>query len=121
MSPAESHHARNRDADGYVQQYDDRGHPVFPASKALARDLRRAKNDVLSTMGVVVSGEAGRSSTLKDKKAFNIITSENDYGLAIVALDHAIYFFGSWWIESLRRRIQVSGLPYCYKKSKKSF
>ncbi|EED15267.1 conserved hypothetical protein [Talaromyces stipitatus ATCC 10500] len=103
----QAYRSRNHNADGYVQQYDERGHPIFPESKALARELRRAKNDVLSTMGVVVSGEAGRSSILKDKKAVNAITAENDYGLVIVAFDHAMHFFGSWWVSSLSRRVQT--------------
>lgn len=59
-------------------------------------------------MGVVVSGEAGRTGNLKDKKSFNAVTAENDYGLVIVAFDHAVHFFGSWWVASLSRRIQVS-------------
>ncbi|KAH8693623.1 hypothetical protein BGW36DRAFT_323720 [Talaromyces proteolyticus] len=91
----------------YVQQYDERGHPVFPKSKALARDLRRAKNDVLSTMGVVVSGETGRSGTTRDKKKVKDITAENDYGLVIETVDHVMYFFGSWWVGSFGSRIQT--------------
>jgi hypothetical protein len=59
-------------------------------------------------MGVVVSGEAGRTGNLKDKKSFNAVTAENDYGLIIVAFDHAVHFFGSWWVGSLSRRIQVN-------------
>ncbi|KUL86085.1 hypothetical protein ZTR_07724 [Talaromyces verruculosus] len=107
--PSESQQqtSHSRSTDGYVQQYDERGHPIFPESKALARELRRAKNDVLSTMGVVVSGEAGRTGNMKDKKSFNAVTAENDYGLVIVAFDHAVHFFGSWWVGSLSRRIQT--------------
>jgi hypothetical protein len=91
----------------YVQQYDERGHPTFPRSKALARDLRRAKNDVLSTMGVVVSGETGRPGTSRDRKRVKTITAENDYGLLLVALDHITDFFGSWGVVSLLSRVQV--------------
>ncbi len=58
-------------------------------------------------MGVVVRGEAGKTGNVKDKKSFNAVTAENDYGLVIVALDHAAHFFGSWWVGSLCRRVQV--------------
>jgi hypothetical protein len=58
-------------------------------------------------MGVVVSGEAGRPGVLKDKKSVTDTTAENDYGLVIVAFDHVLHFFGSWWVRSLGRRIQV--------------
>lgn len=114
QSHAPSNRPVSHSADDYVQQYDERGHPVFPESKALARDLRRAKNDVLSTMGVVVSGEAGRSGFLSAKKSVGDITAENDYGLVIVAFDHVLHFFGSWSAGSLGRRIQVRVISHFF-------
>ncbi|EEP79933.1 predicted protein [Uncinocarpus reesii 1704] len=69
----------NTNADGYVQQYDDRGHPINPASKTLGKQLRRAKNDILSTMGIVVSGEDGKAGTPKERKKAELLARENTY------------------------------------------
>ncbi|KAE8148557.1 hypothetical protein BDV25DRAFT_158025 [Aspergillus avenaceus] len=93
-------------ADGYVQHYDERGHPVNPESKAFGRDLRRAKNDILSTMGVVVS-EEGNSRGPTDEEKMDTINVENDYGLVMATLDQISVFLGSWWTTSLSGRIQT--------------
>ncbi|EGC45629.1 conserved hypothetical protein [Histoplasma capsulatum var. duboisii H88] len=94
-------------ADGYVQEYDVRGHPVNLSSKALARQLRRAKNDILSTMGIVVSGEDGTLGISKERQRMNLLSTENDYGLALATLDQVAMFFSSWWTTSLAARIQT--------------
>ncbi|OJD18727.1 hypothetical protein AJ78_01264 [Emergomyces pasteurianus Ep9510] len=94
-------------ADGYVQEYDARGHPINPSSKALARQLRRAKNDILSTMGIVVSGEDGTLGISKERQRMNLLSTENDYGLAMATLDQVVMFFSSWWTTSLASRIQT--------------
>ncbi|KKZ65006.1 hypothetical protein EMCG_09086 [[Emmonsia] crescens] len=94
-------------ADGYVQEYDARGHPINPNSKALARQLRRAKNDILSTMGIVVSGEDGTLGISKERQRMNLLSTENDYGLAMATLDQVVMFFSSWWTTSLAARIQT--------------
>ncbi|EEQ88622.2 hypothetical protein RJZ56_000362 [Blastomyces dermatitidis] len=94
-------------ADGYVQEYDARGHPINPDSKALARQLRRAKNDILSTMGIVVSGEDGSLGISKERQRMNLLSSENDYGLAMATVDQVVMFFSSWWTTSLAARIQT--------------
>lgn len=90
-----------------MQQYDTRGHPVNPESKALGRELRKAKNDILSTMGVVVSGEDRNASTSNEQQKINQIAAENDFGLVITTLDQLFVFFGTWWSSSLTGRIQV--------------
>ncbi|KAL5003889.1 hypothetical protein BDV10DRAFT_154574 [Aspergillus recurvatus] len=92
-------------ADGYVQHYDERGHPVNPESKSFGRDLRRAKNDILSTMGIVVSEDANRGRNEQQK--IDAIVTENDYGLVMVTLDQISVFLGSWWTTSLTGRIQT--------------
>lgn len=94
-------------ADGYVQQYDARGHPINPESKALGRELRRAKNDILSTMGIVVSGEDRNASPSDEQQKINQIAAENDFGLVITTLDQLFVFFGTWWSSSLTGRVQV--------------
>ncbi|KKK20672.1 hypothetical protein ARAM_000327, partial [Aspergillus rambellii] len=65
-------------ADGYVQHYDERGHPVNTESKNFGRELRRAKNDILSTMGIVVSEDGNRGRSEQEK--IDMIVAENDYG-----------------------------------------
>ncbi|EEH19156.2 hypothetical protein PABG_01475 [Paracoccidioides brasiliensis Pb03] len=94
-------------ADGYVQEYDARGHPINPSSKALARQLRRAKNDILSTMGIVVSGEDGNLGISKERQHMSLLSTENDYGLAMATLDQVFMFCSSWWTTSLAARIQT--------------
>jgi hypothetical protein len=94
-------------ADGYVQHYDERGHPVNPESKSFGRELRRAKNDILSTMGIVVS-EEGNAAGPSEQQKIERITAENDYGLIMATLDQISVFLGTWWTSSLTHRIQVS-------------
>jgi hypothetical protein len=94
-----------------MQQYDARGHPVNPESKLLGRELRRAKNDILSTMGVVVSGEDRNASSSNEQEKINQITTENDFGLVITTLDQLFVFLGTWWSSSLTGRIQVCLYP----------
>ncbi|KAJ0419961.1 hypothetical protein BJY00DRAFT_284985 [Aspergillus carlsbadensis] len=91
-------------ADEYVQHYDERGHPVNPESKSFGKELRRAKNDILSTMGIVVSEDANRGRNEQQK--IDAIVAENDYGLIMVTLDQISVFLGSWWTTSLTCRIQ---------------
>lgn len=90
-----------------MQQYDARGHPVNPQSKALGRELRRAKNDILSTMGVVVSGEDRNATSSNEQQKINEIAAENDFGLLISSLDQLFVFLGTWWTSSFTARIQV--------------
>ncbi|PGH15862.1 hypothetical protein AJ80_05393 [Polytolypa hystricis UAMH7299] len=96
-------------ADGYVQEYDARGHPINPESKALAKQLRRAKNDILSTMGIVVSGEDGSLRVSKERQRLNQLAAENDWGLALATLDQVAMCVSSWWATSLSSRFQTFG------------
>ncbi|KAJ6103865.1 hypothetical protein N7486_004087, partial [Penicillium sp. IBT 16267x] len=95
----------NIHSDNYMQQYDARGHHVNPESKALGRELRRAKNDILSTMGIVVSGEDRNANTSNEEQRMNQIATENDFGLVITTLDQLFVFFSTWWSSSLTGRI----------------
>ncbi|KAJ5282563.1 hypothetical protein N7505_000543 [Penicillium chrysogenum] len=96
----------NVHADNYMQQYDTRGHPVNPESKSLGKGLRRAKNDILSTMGIVVNGDRN-SSMPNEQQEINQIASENDFGLVITTLDQLFIFFGTWWTSSVTGRVQT--------------
>ncbi|EKV19767.1 DNA-directed DNA polymerase, family B, conserved site [Penicillium digitatum] len=97
----------NVHADNYTQQYDSRGHPVNPESRTFGKELRRAKNDILSTMGIVVSGEDRNSSIPNEQQRINQIASENDFGLVITTLDQIFIFFGTWWTSSVTGRVQT--------------
>lgn len=96
-----------------MQQYDARGHPVNPQSKVLGRELRRAKNDILSTMGVVVSGEDRHAGASNEQQKIEEIATENDFGLIITTLDQLSVLFGTWWTASLAERIQVLLIIQC--------
>ena len=107
-STAASHaQASGAYAEGYVQHYDERGHPVNPDSKTFGKELRKAKNDILSTMGIVVSGEDGVAGIPSEQQKVDMIAAENDYGLVMATLDQACVFLGSGWTFSLAGRIQV--------------
>lgn len=100
--------------DGYVQQYDERGHPVNVESKALGRDLRRAKNDILSTMGIVVSGKDEKAGTSNEKHNIGMITTENAYGLVVAVVDPVVTLLGTWWTFALTKRVQVRSSWYSF-------
>lgn len=75
----------------------------------LGRELRKAKNDILSTMGIVVSGEDRKSHIpKKQKKKMKQIAAENDFGLFMATFDQLFVFFGTWWTNSLTSRVQVN-------------
>lgn len=93
-------------ADNYMQEYDSRGHPINSESKSLGKDLRRAKNDILSTMGIV-SREDRNAGVPNEQQKLAQIASENDFGLVITTLDQLSIFFGTWWTSSLTGRVKV--------------
>ncbi|KAI1980272.1 hypothetical protein LOZ53_001950 [Ophidiomyces ophidiicola] len=94
-------------AESYVQQYDGRGHPTNLRSKASAKQFRRAKNDILSTMGIVVSGEDGRSRAAKEGQQVTLLAEENGYGMAISLADQIAMFTATWWTFALSTRLQT--------------
>ncbi len=98
--------------DGYTQQYNERGHPEFRASRAAARELRRAKNDVLSTVGVVYRKAKPTHSTKNDGDLVKIVHSENEAGFILSSMDNLLMFCSLWWLFSLRMRVQVR---YCQR------
>ena len=63
-------------------------------------------------MGIVVSGEDGNLGISKERQRLNLLAAENDYGLAVATMDQVLMFVSSWWITSLRARIQVRQNDY---------
>jgi hypothetical protein len=102
-------HELDNKVDGYVQQFDEKGHPEHRAAKVAAKEFRRAKNDVLETIGVVVKKEkqesTRRRTTEKDK--VSALLRENSYGPWLKALDSGLTLLSLWWLMSLRSRFQV--------------
>lgn len=96
--------------DGYIQQYNERGHPEFRASRAAARELRRAKNDVLSTVGVVYKMAEPARSKKNDGKLVKLAQSENEAGFILSSVDNLAMFCSLRWLTCLRMRVQVCGL-----------
>ncbi len=103
--------------ESYVQQYNIRGHAENPVSRQAARRLRRAQNDVLSTIGVCVSiDENGEiKSNLNpanpraraEKKITQATASENESGYHATTYDEILYKLATGWTYNLRRRLMV--------------
>lgn len=103
-------HAHDNEASGYRQQFDDRGHPQNPSAKTTARRMRRAQNDVLATVGVVVrKGEERKSKweRLDEKAKQQLIYHENQRGRELKGEDRLFGSLLPWSIISLRRRMMV--------------
>lgn len=93
--------------DGYTQQYNERGHPQSRASRAAARELRRAKNDVLSTVGVVYKKATPTHSQESDDLLVRTVNLENKAGFTLFRINNFLTFCSLWWLSSLRRRVMV--------------
>ena len=103
----------------YVQQYDRRGNPENPASKALERDSRRAMNDVLAAVGVC-DGSGGsqnrmvsvidqhKAASAVNKSTVQCIIRENSAGYRIALLEEITTFLVSDILAGFRQRFQVS-------------
>ena len=73
------------------------------------KEFRRAKNDVLETIGVVVKKEkqeSKRRQSTEEKKVAALLR-ENAYGPWLRAADSGITLLSLWWLMSLRSRFQV--------------
>ena len=97
-------------SDGYVQQFNIRGHPENRQSHAAARELRRAANDVLSTVGVVVSKknlESLNEPRTDEKQRTEEVINENEYGFVPALTDQVLSAVLPLWMAGMRRRILV--------------
>lgn len=77
-----------------------------------ARDLRRAKNDVLSTVGVVYKRAEPRNPK-NDGELLTLVQSENEAGFLLSSMDNLFMFCALWWLFSLRRRVEVRLFETC--------
>ncbi|KZF24601.1 hypothetical protein L228DRAFT_99956 [Xylona heveae TC161] len=116
IRPTNEIDAGNEGSD-YVQLYDHRGHPTNPASKASARTLIKAQNDVLATVGVCVGVQGdgkltSPSTKLEDlsgseRAKVKLVMEENEVGLWIRSVSSFLESTGMWPIMALKNRIQV--------------
>lgn len=77
-----------------------------------ARDLRRAKNDVLSTVGVVYKKAEPRNQK-NDGELLRMVQSENEAGFLLSSMDNLFMFCALWWLFSLRMRVEVRSCEMC--------
>ncbi|CAF9915683.1 hypothetical protein IMSHALPRED_002673 [Imshaugia aleurites] len=107
----------------YQQQYDRKGYPENPASRALSRQSRRAINDILATVGVCVGVDAdgqirpvhdGSTAALDQSKISGVIR-ENEIGMLVGFTEEALDELAGMCTTGLRNRIQTfrfySGVP----------
>ena len=100
----------------YQQQYDSRGHPMYPASKERARQSRRAMNDVLATVGVIIGKDSNNGIHTLDRRRkptfdaakVGAVSTENSHGFIIETSDLALITLSDFVIVGLRQRLQVS-------------
>lgn len=99
----------------YLQQYDRKGYPENPASRSLARQSRRAINDILTTVGVCVGVDAdgelrpipdGSTSALDKVKIAGVIR-ENEIGMLVGFIESILDVLIGVYTIGLRCRIQT--------------
>ena len=88
-----------------------------PASRAFARQSRRAQNDVLSTVGVcvyvdehgkiVANSNDGENATPGERDAALRTIHENENGLMLEVFDVFLGYATSMFMINVRKRIQV--------------
>jgi hypothetical protein len=106
-------HSHDDDASGYVQQYDDRGHPCSKKTDTQNRRLRKAQNQVLKLAGVVRSQndvpETDEWKTLDNEGKHQLITEENE-GLSWLTrpFHDVVLDLSTCWVDALRFRFMVS-------------
>ena len=101
----------------YRQQYDRKGYPENPASRALARQSRRAINDILTTVGVCVGVDADGdlrpipddSTSVLDKVKIAGVIRENEIGMLVGFIESTLDVLAGVYTLGLRCRIQVCG------------
>jgi hypothetical protein len=105
--------AHENDAAGYVQIYNERGHPINEETGKADRRLRRAQNEVLKVVGVVRSRHEKESQNLRQQGLSNdeitdMLDNEQLTGVLMRVLTSPSTELASWWIVSLRARFMVS-------------
>lgn len=102
----------------YQQQYDSSGYPENPESQELARQYRRAHNDILKTVGICARVQAeGQSIKSRldsqrkpalEKSAVDAVVRENEVGLLVLSADTSLLYVSNMCTSGLRHRLQAS-------------
>lgn len=104
-------HTHDDDASGYVQQFDDRGHPRSQDSDMQNRRLRRAQNEILKLAGVVRSKhdppKVDEWKGLSDDDRKQLFVEENEYIKATRFFDHVFLDLSTSWVDAFRFRLMV--------------
>ena len=111
------HVSNSADSASYRQQYDRRGYPENPGSRALIRQSRRAQNDVLETVGVCINAEVvdaadkshGFGPNMRlDRGKLRAVIRENTVGLSLSAIELPLVVLTSISLVGLKCRLSVS-------------
>ncbi|KAI9739690.1 MAG: hypothetical protein M1834_006408 [Cirrosporium novae-zelandiae] len=100
---------REIDHDTYEQQYNSRGRPVNPTSRAASRRLRRAENEILSNIGVLVNAYQTKATQPAElsQDALEKIESENRQGYFIHIVDITLLSALFSWVKAIKARLQT--------------
>jgi len=94
-----------------AQQYNARGNPINPQSKARQEAQIRAKNEVLETVGVCERKSKKRPSSdyvyFSPEEWAVFRDAENEWGSDLFLFADITHLACSWWIETLLSRIQT--------------
>ena len=106
-------HTHDDDAQGYVQQFDSRGHPTSRDSDVQNRKLRRAQNEVYKLAGVVRSRhdepkEDDHWKSMSGEERKSLVKDENDFfKFCIMPFDKLILDLATSWDHAFRNRLMV--------------
>ncbi|RVX73996.1 hypothetical protein B0A52_02886 [Exophiala mesophila] len=110
---------QRNNASGYIQEFDARGHPHNERSEHSRLKLRRAQNDVLSIVGVVVKrAETNQSrwDAMTSKQKDQHLSAETVAGTLCRSLAEVYRRLSTRWIVAMRRRTMCFrsnlGLPF---------
>lgn len=116
-SQAQSAGARQPESYRYrewIQQYNDRGHPVNLQSRARARAVRNSCNDVLSVIGLVErKDDAADSKTNTSSKPnaslVQAVEDEDAVGASLTLGGLYLHDVTCWWTAGMTNRLFVYG------------
>lgn len=118
-APIEDAEAATQPARPDEQQYNSRGEPVCLATKCQKEAMIAASNEVLAAVGVCEKKdklidrldeelpENQQRVHLSDHEWKVLREGEDDYGETMRMIAETSRNFSTWWVMSLRRRIQV--------------
>lgn len=105
--------AQRDNTPGYIQEFDARGHPRNERSEHSRPKLRRAQNDVLAIVGVVVKRaktNQSRWDTMTSKQKYHQLSDETVAGTLCRSLGEVYRRLSTRWIVAMRRRTMVCHL-----------